>query len=136
MPLADVLHIPRTDKSLQSCPIRKSWYPERTNTLPHSNQQAYFDIYTRTNRFQTYHTQTSALVLVNDVRQDLTRCSNRNPLLVSQLVHSTLHSQVSFPIRRSYSALATEHSGRRKRGELTSIDNQLLHRPWFPRGTC
>jgi hypothetical protein len=69
---------------------------------------------------RTHHTQTSSFVLVHNVRQNLTRSSDRDPLFVPQLMHSTLHSQIRLPTKSNALRISkpdTEYTEESRRGE-------------------
>jgi hypothetical protein len=53
----------------------------------------------------TYHAQTHALVLVHEVGEDLGCGSNRDTLLVAELVQAALHAKVGLPVGLAGAAL-------------------------------
>lgn len=68
-------------------------------------------------RLRTYHAQPPPLVLVHDISQDLARRSDRDPLLVTELVHTTLHAEVGLPV-------SVGERGRRVRWEQSGRDER------------
>jgi hypothetical protein len=112
--------------SLQSCPIHRSSYP--------INQLLRLEGFR-----QAYHAQSHSLVPRNDIREDLGCGSHTDPLLVSELVQSTVHTEICLPVssaggslmgREARSLPVLTISGTSSHGtEKIRVDlNDLLHR--------
>lgn len=81
--------------------------PSRTHGLRPSikHSQTSPNRYHSTTGMKTHHAQTHPLVLIHNITQNLARSSDRDALLVAELVQAALHAEVCLPVTSQLEAL-------------------------------